>query len=127
MGLKYKLEFNYDEGTRSDSAVYIHLRENPPKYQAHIDKEDYDVLPSELKHEFITALFNISGVTELSSRAFRVWLMKSPIFSWEEVLLPVLYYIANYFGEASIEELPGSAKPNGTGYTLPSPIQRRKL
>lgn len=127
MALKYKLEYSYDASTRSDSAVYIHLRENVPVYQEHIDKEDYDVLPSDKKHVFLTSIFNIAGVTELSSRAYRVWLVKSPVYNWQEVTLPVLYYIASYFGQADIEELPGSGKPDGSGFTLPSPVERRKL
>jgi|GEM_PF-4730047 hypothetical protein len=127
MALKYFLEFNYDESTRSDSAVYIHLRQNPPVYKPQIDKEDYDVLPVDQKHIFLTSIFNIAGVTEVSSRAYRIWLVKSPIYTWEEVVLPVLYYISTFFGESGIEEIPGSGKPNGSGNTLPSPTQRRKL
>lgn len=127
MALQYKLEYSYDQGTRSDSSVYIHLRVNPPIYQAHIDKEDYDVLPEELKHVFLTSIFNIAGVTELSSRAYRIWLMKSPVYTWSEVVVPVLYYIAGYFSEGSIQELPGSAKTDGSGFVLPEPINRRKI
>jgi hypothetical protein len=123
----YKLEFSYNESTPSDSSVYIQMRRNTPVYQAHIDKEDYDILSDELKHEFLTGLFNISGVVELSTKAYRIWLMKSPVFSWEEVLLPVLYFTANYYGESTISELPGSASPNGTGFKLNTPVQRRKI
>lgn len=127
MPLQYKLEYSYDENSRSDSSVFIQLRRNPPIYQAHIDKEDYDILPDEQKHEFLTSLFNIAGVTELSTRAYRVWLMKSPVYTWEEVMLPVLYYMAGYYGDSGIEPLPGSGNPDGTGFTISNPNQRRKI
>jgi hypothetical protein len=125
--LTYKLEFNYDESTRSDSSVFIQLRANPPIYQARIDKEDYDVLPAELKNEFLTNIFNVSGVTELSVKCYRIWLMKSPVYSWEEVLLPVLYYIASYYGLTQIEQMFGSGNTDGSGCTLNTPIERRKI
>jgi len=125
MALEYKLEYNYDDEDPSDSGVYIHLRKNPPVYRSHTDKEDYDVLPDEEKHDWLTGLFTISGVTELSSRAYRVWLMKSPVYSWEEVLLPVLYFMRDWFEEGSFDELPGSAKTTGFGLTLDSPTNRR--
>lgn len=125
--LTYKLEFNRDDDAPSDSSVYIQLRVNPPIYQKLIDKEDYDILPAELKHEFTTNLFNIAGVTELSIRAYRVWLMKSPIYSWEEVLLPVLFYMAGYYGFDGIEAYLGSGSPDGSGFFLNRPSDRRKL
>lgn len=124
---KYKLEFFYDESSPSDASVYIHMRDNPPIYQEHIDKEEYDILPAEQKHEFLTEIFNISGVTELSTKAYRVWLMKSPVFTWEEVLLPTLHYMKGYYSYDGIEPLPGSANVDGTGLTLSGPNNRRKI
>ena len=125
--LIYRLEFNYDESTRSDSSVFIQLRENPPIYQEHIDKEKYDILPEELKNVFLTSIFNISGVTELSVKAYRVWIMKSPVYNWKEVLDPVLYYIASYYSFDDIEQMLASGNTDGTGFTLSQPINRRKL
>lgn len=127
MALEYKLEFSYDESTPSDSSVYIQLRRNTPIYQSHIYKEEYDILDEVEKNDFLTGLFNISGVVELSSKAYRVWIMKSPVFTWEEVLLPVLYFMADYYGESGIEQLPGSARPDGTGFTISTPTQRRSI
>ena len=125
--LIYRLEFNYDESTRSDSSVFIQLRENPPIYQEHIDKEKYDILPEELKNVFLTSIFNISGVTELSVKAYRVWIMKSPVYNWKEVLDPVLYYIASYYSFDDIEQMLASGNTDGTGFTLSQPVNRRKL
>lgn len=125
MALEYKLEFVYDEGDPSDDSVYIQLRKNPPIYRSHTDKEDYDVLPEEEKHPFLTGIFNIAGVTEVSSRAYRVWIMKSPVYSWEEVLAPVLNFIKNWYSESSFSQLPGSADPNGVGMRIYTVTQRR--
>lgn len=127
MALQYKLEYSYDESKSSDSSVYIQIRRDPPVYQARIDKEDYDALPSNLKDDFLTSLFNVAGVTELSSRAYRIWIMKSPVFSWQEVLTPVLNYLADFYGETGIESLPGSGNIDGTGFTISNPNQRRKI
>jgi hypothetical protein len=123
--LRYRIEFSQDENTRSDSAAYIHIRQIPPIYQTAIDKEDYET--SLTKHPFITGIFNISGVCEVSVKAYRIWLVKSPIFTWQEVLTPVLLYLANWFQNDSIVALPGSADLDGKGFILPSPLQRRKL
>lgn len=125
MALQYKLEYVYDEGNPSDDSVYIQLRVNPPIYRSHTDKEDYDVLPEEEKHPFLTNLFTIAGVTEVSSRAYRVWLMKSPVYSWQEVLDPVLNFLKNWYSESSLEKLPGSGETNGVGMRVDTVVQRR--
>lgn len=127
MAFEYKLEFSYDISTPSDAAVYIQMRKNPPIYRSHIDKENYDVLPDEAKHEWLTGLFNISGVVELSSKAYRIWIMKSPVFTWEEVLLPVLHFMRTWFEEEVLYEMPGSASIDGTGRPLASPSERRDI
>ena len=127
MAFEYKLEFTYDETTPSDSSVYIQMRRNTPIYQSHITKEDYDVLPDIQKNAFLTGLFNISGVVELSTKAYRIWVMKSPVFNWEEVLTPLLYYVANFYGESAITSLPGSAMIDGSGFKIDAVIQRRKI
>lgn len=136
MALRYKLEFNYDDDDPSDMGVYIQLKgHNPPVYRAHIDKEDYDVLPDEEKHDFLTGLFNIAGVVELSSKAYRVWLMKHVVYDWDEVMLPVLQFLQDEFSQSSQDPLPGSAEPDGgvsvgsrgatSALTLNAPKNRR--
>jgi hypothetical protein len=123
--LQYKLEYQWDQGEPSDAGVYVQLRDNVPVYRSHTDKEDYDVLPDEEKHAWLTGLFNISGVTEVSSRAYRVWIMKSPVYSWNEVILPSLHFMKEWFSYDDIEELSGSAKTDGSGLTLNDPKNRR--
>lgn len=125
MAFQYKLELIYEDGTPSDESVFIQMRFNTPVYRSHTDKEDYDVLPEEEKHPFLTGIFNIAGVTEVSSRAYRVWIMKSPVYSWEEVLLPTLHFIREWYGEDSLSQLPGSADPDGVGTRLENIDQRR--
>lgn len=127
MSLMYKLEYSYDSGTPADSSVFIQLRENPPVYLPHMHKEDYDLLDISLKTDFASGLFNVAGVTELSIKAYRVWLMKSPVFTWQEVLLPVLYFLAESFGQSGIFAIQGSADYTGSGFTVPSQSQRRKI
>jgi hypothetical protein len=126
--MQYKLEYNYDTEDPADAGCYIQLRDNTPVYRSHTDKEDYDILPEEEKHPWLTGIFNISGVVEVSSRAYRVWVMKSPVYGWQEVLEPTLYFMADYLGhEDGIEPLPGTAdvKDEMYGWKLDHPKNRR--
>ena len=125
MALQYKLEYIFGGDGPSDDSVFIQLRVNPPTYQSWIDKETYDVQDTEDKHDFLTGLFNIAGVTELSSKAYRLWIMKSPVYSWEEVLAPTLSFIKDWYSETTLEELPGSGKIDGTGTRLSDTDNRR--
>lgn len=125
---KYKLEFSYDNTSAADASVFIQMRNNPPIYKNHINKENYDVLSPAAKNDFLTNLFNIAGVVELSTTAYRVWLMKSPVYSWQEVLGPVLFYMSSYFNcTDGPEALPGSANIDGSGLSLDSQSNRRKI
>ncbi len=123
----YLLEFVQDDTTPSDASVYIQMRDNPPIYMVHTNKEDYDILPPDQQNPFITTLFDIAGVTEMSIKAYRIWIMKSPAYNWSEVLLPILYYLSNFFGYNGITEMAGSGHPDGTGLTLDSVDNRRAI
>lgn len=124
MAFLYSLEYNYDTSQPADASVYIQMRRDVPTYLSHITKEEYFNDPT-VQTPFATGLFNIPGVVELSLMAFRVWLMKSPVYTWLEVNDPVLSYLANYYGETELQQLPGSGQPDGTGFTLGSAYQRR--
>ncbi len=123
----YKLEFVYDESAPADSSVFIQMRDNPPTYMVHTTKEDFDILSIDQKDPFIKALFDISGIHEMSIKTYRIWIMKSPVYSWTEILNPVLYYLANFYGYVGITALPGSGNIDGTGLQLTSLNNRRKV
>lgn len=125
MPLQYKLEFNTPRGA-SDESVYIHLRQDPV-FQTRIGKESYSVLPDEQKKDLITEIFDVPGVVELSAKATRIWLMKSPVFSWQEIIQPVLFILRDHFGESEIASLPGSAFIDGSGFRLVSDTSRRTI
>jgi len=127
MAFEYKLEYVYQDETPADASVYIQMKRNTPIYQGRIAKEDYDILEDEEKNEFLTELFNIAGVVEISTQAYRIWVMKSPVFNWSDVLLPMLTYLTEYYGEDGYSDLPGSANPDGTGFTLESMNSRRPV
>lgn len=123
----YKLEFLYDDTAPSDDGVYIHMRDNPPIYKEHTTKEDYDVLGDDEKNAFLTELFTVAGVVEVSTKAYRIWLMKSPVYTWEEVLAPIIYYLMTFYGDDSSDSLPGSGQIDGRGVRLNAPVNRRKI
>ena len=125
MAYQYKLEYQWDDEDPADDGVYIQQRVDVPKYLSHIDKEAYEELEAEDKHAFTTGLLDVAGVTELSSRAYRVWIMKSPVYSWEEVLTATLLFLKDWYSETELEELPGSAKIEGVGTRLQSVRNRR--
>lgn len=125
MSLQYKLEYNTPSGS-SDESVYIHLRQDPV-FQTRIGKESYSSLPDEEKKDLITDIFDVPGVVELSAKAARLWIMKSPVFSWEEIIQPVLFVLRDYFGESQISPLPGSGLVDGSGFRLTSDKSRRSI
>lgn len=125
MALKYKIEYILPSGP-SDDSVYIHIKEDEcDSHQERIGKEDY--CDSTDKKTLIDSLFEVEGVVEVSVKAYRVWIMKSPIYNWEEIILPVLYVLRDHFGETSISPLPGSAEIDGSGLRIPSENDRRAI
>jgi len=104
--LYYRLEYFKDDKDASNEAVYLQLR-GSPNADDWIDrtrKQDYVEATSGLAD----AIFEVAGITELSIQPFRVWLSKSPIYSFEEILPTVLFLIQDSLGLTSAEELPGS-------------------
>jgi hypothetical protein len=119
MVLQYKLEYYKNDNEPEDDSVYIHIRRNTPIYQNKIDKETYELGAN--RNDWMDGIFNIGGIVEASSRAYRLWVSKSPIWEWDEVLPPLLYFMKDYLEEDSLEELPGS------GISLNSSHDRRDL
>lgn len=125
VALKYKLEFNKPSGSTDDS-VFIHLRIDPDEYyRFRTGKEDYADLDAEDQDSFANGLFAITGIEEISVTAYRVWYMKSPVFTWKEVNEAALEFMVNFFGEDELEEISGSARLDGQGLRLDSDKDRR--
>lgn len=125
MALDFRLEFLYDESDSADAGVYIHMRQDPPVYQDHVTKEDFAI--SEEPEDFVSALFEIEGVVEVSVKAYRVWIMKSPVFTWLEVLTPTMNTLKTLLGESTLNMLPASGKLDGSGFTLSAVENRRSV
>ena len=119
--LAYKLEYYQGAAGPADEGVFIQLRTDVPAYQHVITKEVY-FGPENTNHsEFCNALFNIAGVVRLSSQAHRLYIEKSPVFTWQEILGPVFNVLNYYTGTSGVVELPGS------GVTLSSVDDRRSF
>ena len=104
--LYYRSEFLKDDNNASNEAVYLQLRGSPQAddWMDSTRKQDYEYGTSVLAD----AIFGVAGVTELSIQPFRVWMSKSPIYSFEEIIPTVLFLIQDSLGLTSNEELPGS-------------------
>jgi hypothetical protein len=114
MALQYKLEYLKDG---SDDSVFIHFRVNVPVYANKMEKETYET--GTFQHDWLDGIFNTPGITDASSQVYRLWIVKSPSFQWDEILPPLLTFVQNYLGESSLEEMQGS------GITLESSTDRR--
>lgn len=109
MALSYKLEYFKGVGGAADEGVYIQIRSDPPAYQTLVTKEDYiNEVGNVVQSDFMDGLFAIDGVVRAASQAWRVYIEKSPVFTWEEVLADVLPYIAAQCGESGTTKLAGS-------------------
>lgn len=104
--LYYRAEFLKDESSSSNEAVFLQLRGSPfaEDWIERVRKQDYLDGTSALAD----AILGVAGVTELSIQPFRVWLSKSPIYSFDEILPTVLFLIQDSLGLTDVEELPGS-------------------
>ncbi len=117
--LYFKLEYYKGIGGAADEGVFIHCREDMPVYQSKITKEQYYGVQNNHVTAFLTDLFNVDGVEVLSSMAFRLYVERSPVYHWSEVLGPVVEIIRIYTGCSSISEIQGS------GITLQGESNRR--
>ncbi len=105
--LGFKLEY-FKGDTASDEGVYIQLRSDLTGYMTLISKEAYAKLSDERKTDTMTALFACPGVVQASCQAYRVYVEKSPVFGWSEVLGPVVEAIKVAAECDDLVELPGS-------------------
>ena len=105
--LDFKLEY-FKGDTASDEGVFIQLRSNPTGFMKLVSREEYSLLAEADLVDVVTALFNCPGVVRLSVQAYRVWIEKSPVFGWSEVLGPVIEQLRIDTGQLGVNELPGS-------------------
>ena len=70
---------------------------------------------------FVSGIFDIPGIVELAMQANRLWIMKSPAYSWPEVMPHVIEYLRVNLAQDTVEELAGS------GAVISSEDQRRAL
>lgn len=104
--LEYRREFLKDEEDASNESVYLQLKQSPARdyWIERIRKQDYE----ETTNDLADLLFAIDGITELSIQPFRVWLSKSPVFNFEEIIADVLDVLQTNLGLDGQEELFGS-------------------
>ena len=123
MALDVKLEYIVIKS--GDEGVFWHLREDVPVYIDKIDRESYASLGED--NDFLSGLLAIPGVTQISSKAYRLYFMKSPVFGWEEVNDAIEEFLLEHYEEPTINYVGGSAEKNGRGIRLESEDYRREI
>jgi hypothetical protein len=56
----------------------------------------------------VTGLFNIPGIIEVATQAYRVWLMKSPLYQWTDIIPAALEFLRSTLGQDEVSEMDGS-------------------
>lgn len=105
--LVFKLEYFKGIGGASDEGCFIQLKTDVPAYCSKIGKEEY-VLGGGTPSDFMDGIFSVPGVVVAGAGAFRVYVEKSPLFEWTEVLGPLLEFIRTEVGADNLEEAIGS-------------------
>jgi hypothetical protein len=104
--LLFKLEYFKGLGGASDEGVFIQLKTELPAYMPKTSKEKY--YESAERTAFTDGIFAIPGIVTAASNSFRVYVEKSPIFTWSQILGPLLTHIRISVGADSLIEAPGS-------------------
>jgi hypothetical protein len=104
--LLFKLEYFKGLGGASDEGVFVQLKTEVPVYMSKTTKEAYYELGE--TSDFMDGIFAIPGVVIAASNSFRVYIEKSPIFTWSEILGPLLEHIRVSVGADSLIEAAGS-------------------
>lgn len=106
--LVFKLEYFKGVGGASDEGVFIQLKSDVPAYSTKVTKEDYVNGVGGTASDFMDGIFSVSGVVVAASQAFRVYVEKSPLFEWSEVLGPLMEFVRIQVGADNLEEAVGS-------------------
>lgn len=105
--LDFKLEYCRSSDGPSDEGCFIQLRSDISAYTTLVSKESY-ASGSGTESDLATNLFTVPGVVRLALQGFRVYVEKSPVFEWSEVLGPFMVVLQGDVGADSLNELPGS-------------------
>jgi hypothetical protein len=105
--LVFKLEYFKGVGGASDEGCFVQLKTDVPAYCSKISKEEY-VNGGGNPSDFMDGIFAIAGITVAGSGAFRVYVEKSPLFTWSEILGPLMEFIRVQVGAIALEEAAGS-------------------
>lgn len=116
--LEFKLEYHKNTNGPSDEGVFVHLKTEIPNYLSLISKEAY-FRGQGTTSELATSLFSIPGVVRLALQSHRVYIEKSPIFIWEEILGPTMVILM------TATECDGLSELLGSGITLETNNDRR--
>lgn len=101
--LDYRLEYvkidNHDDG------VFVHVRTDVPEYRSFVYRDDYFVGADDVRTGFFNGVMNTPGVTGGASQAFRLYITKSPVFSWSEILGPIMEWLKTNVTADGLNEL----------------------
>lgn len=121
MTLNFKIEWFRDDDNPSQAGMFVHTQLDMPCYQSLITKEAYAALAASAKCDFVTGLFAIDGVVEVSVKAYRVYVIKAELYDWDTIATLVIGHIGYNLNETTYNELPGSR------LQLEKKIARREL
>jgi hypothetical protein len=116
--LDYRIE--YVKFNNHDDGVFVHFRTDLPEYRSFVYRDDYFIGSDDVRTAFFNGIMNTPGVTACASQAFRLYLEKSPVFSWAEVLGPVMEWIRASVSATALNELFDSGN-------LVQPVDRRPV
>lgn len=116
--LEFKLEYFKGDGGATDEGCFIQLRSEITAYCTLVSKEAY-VRGQGTTSTLATNIFAVPGVVRAALQSFRVYIEKSPVFTWEETLGPVMVVLMQDTGTTGLSELLGS------GITLTTENDRR--
>lgn len=86
--LDFRLE--YVKIPLHDEGIFVHVRTDVPEYRSFVHREDYFIGADDVRTVFFTSIMNTPGITGAAAQAFRLYLTKSPVFSWSELLGPIM-------------------------------------
>lgn len=101
--LDYRLE--YVKIPLHDDGIFIHTRTDLPEYRPFVHREDYFIGADDVRTGFFNGIMNTPGVTGAAAQAFRLYLTKSPVFSWSELLGPIMEWLRTNLSLDALNEL----------------------